>query len=179
MPNYSPKLTLEGSFSHAQLRELSEQYPRYPLSITSAEGTAPFSALENTYTNSRGKTINPSWYELYPLESGVILPLVTKSLLKRGYNELYEKESNVPSKVWNAIQFQRIVSAGFIHTLPIMKRRGSGVASRQLMGIRADQMDEFVGRIDELGIYNLQNPRSQSRKFIAAYANNLLALSNQ
>lgn len=178
MPKNSPRLTLEGSFSHAQLRELSEQYPTHSMSISSCEGTAALSALDATYSNDKGVTINPLWYELYPLENGEILPLVTRSLLRRGYHQLYKKDSDVPSRVWNAIEEDACKSkrsiADFVHTLPIMRKYGP---SRQLMGIRADRMNELVDRADELDIYNMQRPGSQSRNFIAAYANNLLAFN--
>lgn len=189
MSNNSPRITLEGSFSHAEFRSLQEQYPTLSLTVSSSEGHARHDRLDMTYTANNGEVLNPSWYELYPLESGEVLPLVTKSLLRRGHNELYGRDSDVPSRAWNAVEHHanrlgrpsisgQTDIADYVRTLQGKEKYGSRVVTRQqLIGFRADRLGEFVDRADDLDIYNMQGSRTKSRKLIAAYTQRLLTVN--
>lgn len=135
MSNNSPRITLEGSFSHDQLKGIRAEYPEIPLPTTSPYGEVPPSALDTAYKDSEDRQLNPSWYELYPLRSGEIVPIVSRSLLQRGNNEIYSRESTVPARAWNAIEHDvnltlkrslsgRVKMADFVQTVPVMGKYG-------------------------------------------------------
>lgn len=181
MPNYSRIVPIEG-LPHAQLINMTVQLPVSTRLISSLRSNEFKDAVAATYTGSDGKVLNPSWYELYASGDNDVVPLVTKSLLERGYQRIYKKPSIISTRVWNAVTNGAASSfrqphhqprvLDYVHALPALNEYEE--PSAELVGIRADRMSEFVQKADEFDIDNIKTKGSKSRRFLAAYVSHLL-----